>query len=104
MIISDLNLLETVEAADIVGGTSSKNVNLQSSVKQNFDVDIKIDAKKNIKSLIEAKSDVKGNSAITVFDNTALGPQSYVETNVSNFTAAGYGSESSGSLFAAANK
>ncbi|MUG93677.1 hypothetical protein F7734_15115 [Scytonema sp. UIC 10036] len=103
MIISDLNYLETAESANIVGG-SSKYVNLKTSVKQDFDVDIKINAKKDIKSEIDAKTDIKGNSAYTVFENTAFGKNTYVQSDVTNVVIEGYLSESSGTLVAAANR
>jgi hypothetical protein len=103
MIISDLKYLETAETANVIGG-AKKYVDLKTKVKQDFYVDIDIDAKKDIKSDIEAKTDVKGNSAITVYDNTAFGKNTYVESNLVNVVYEGKFSESSGTLIAAANK
>jgi hypothetical protein len=105
MIISDLAYLEVV-TEEVFGGSgvkASKRVNLNTKVNQVFKVNIDIDAKKDIKSDIDSKVDVKGYAAITVFDNTAIGPNTYVESNVSNIAKVGL-SESSGSLFAAVSK
>lgn len=105
MIISDLNYLETVSEAGVSGGAvrgllAGKFVGLKTSVKQDFDTDIDLDIDKNIDIDANADYDVEGNGAITTFDNTALGSDTSVESDVSNFVAQGAGSESTGTLSA----
>jgi hypothetical protein len=106
MIISDLALLETVEANNVVGGSSfSKDVKFNTKVNQKFDVDIMVKAKKDIESKINAKTDVKGYSAVNVYENTAEGNNAYAQSDVTNFVSQTYGlAEASGTLIAAANK
>ncbi len=107
MIISNLDYLESAENADVVGGgavPATKNVDLKTSVNQKFGIDIDVDVDKDVKSIIKSATDVKGNAATTIFDNTALGTNTYVESNLANTVVQGKLSESSGSLFAAANK
>jgi pyruvate/2-oxoacid:ferredoxin oxidoreductase beta subunit len=102
MNIFDLNYLE-VATEEVVGGTGTKDVSLATSVKQKYAADVVIQAKKDIKSMIAAETKVKGNSAINFYENTALGANTYTESNVSNTTIAGKLSESSGLLISAAS-
>jgi len=107
MIISDLNVLEVVEAAEVVGGTSSlfftkdlsayvntyNNFNANSYVKDYFTkyADIKVDSK------------VKGNSSSLAFDNEAIGPNSNTQGTLNQQTIAGVGSSQNGVFVAASN-
>ncbi|MBW4626670.1 MAG: hypothetical protein KME49_14515 [Brasilonema octagenarum HA4186-MV1] len=103
MIISDLNLLETVEGAEIVGGIGlTKNVNLTTGSTQNFNVNIALLANKSITSSLTSTVNAVGNSSINIYDNTASGNNSYTESNVTNTVIAGVGSESAGVLTAGA--
>ncbi|MBW4591415.1 MAG: hypothetical protein KME46_00445 [Brasilonema angustatum HA4187-MV1] len=105
MIISDLNLLETVEGAEVVGGLGlSKNVNLFTGSTQTFSSTINLTALKNISSTVNVATTVTGNQSVNIYDNTAQGNNSYTESNVTNTVIGGAGSESAGTLTAAATR
>ncbi len=101
MIISDLNYLQNAEA-NVVGG-STKNVDLKSSVSQAFNSNSRTNVRNEVDSIIRSATNVSGNAATTNFDNTALGSNTVVTTDVSNVVVEGKLSESSGSLSAATN-
>jgi hypothetical protein len=70
MIISDLNLLETVEAADVVGGiylgsgkyNKKTTLYVDEYLKIKKDVDVKVDVKGN---LATAEAEAKGKDTVT---------------------------------------
>ncbi|WP_414586314.1 hypothetical protein [Scytonema sp. PCC 10023] len=71
MIISDLNHLEVVEGADVVGGYNYRKNDFQVDVNIDKNIDIKEDV--DILKKFKAKVDVKGNSAIAESKADAFG-------------------------------
>lgn len=115
MFISDLNILETVEVSAVVGGTfpiptptgiatGGKLITLTTLINQNYNTGANSSTQSSSGSTITSVTSVVGNGATTNFDNSALGINTTVTTNVSNTTIAGVGSESSGSLSAGATR
>ncbi len=82
MIISDLNYLEVINEAGVVGGTGGITV----------DKDVDID--------FDSSVDITGNLATVTFDVTAIGNNTVAEADISVVATDGL-SEASGSLFAA---
>lgn len=84
MIISDLNLLENVEATDVVGGSGYK-------FKKDIDVNIKY------RSDVRSKVDLKGNVAEATADATAYGKNTF--TSGETFTYVDQGKVSASSSY-----
>ncbi|WP_017651508.1 hypothetical protein [Fortiea contorta] len=105
MIIFDLNTLETVEGSAVIGGTPStvtggKNVNLVTAIKQQYTVNISLIKNAAVNSALNSGVNVSGNASTTVFENTAIGPNTYAQSDVSNTAIIGQLSESAGTLIA----
>jgi hypothetical protein len=61
MIISDLNVLEVVEATEVLGGNRAKTINLR--FKKDLDVNVNVDKDVNVKLKLDGNfADVEGES------------------------------------------
>ncbi|MBW4450460.1 MAG: hypothetical protein KME38_27435 [Spirirestis rafaelensis WJT71-NPBG6] len=86
MIISDLNHLEAVEGADVVGGTYT------TYDKEYIDVEVKFNFNNKFKSYV----DLKGNTASSKGLADAYGKNSKTDVFVQTYTEEGVGSSSIG--------
>jgi hypothetical protein len=102
MFINDLNYLEDV-AVNVTGGLG-KTVSLNTGVNQTFNVDIDITKSVSVTSSISSRPTISGNVALTVFDASAIGTNSFTQSDVTATAIAGTLSESSGTLMAAASR
>ncbi|BAZ40661.1 hypothetical protein NIES4101_66220 [Calothrix sp. NIES-4101] len=89
MIISDLNLLETVEASAVIGGGG---VNFKSKIE--FDKNVKIKQDFKIKSKLDSDVDVDGNYAGADATADAFGKDTFSYTITGAQVNAGKSSES----------
>jgi hypothetical protein len=106
MIISELNYLEVVTEAEVVGGSVwNFKKNLESNVKTNVSFKSTSEVKDIFvkQAYIDVYSDVYGNSSSLSFDNEAQGYNSNTQGTFSQLTVAGQGSAQSGTFVSAAN-
>ena len=89
MNISDLNHLEVVEDANVVGGTSYGYTTYDNEY---INVDVNFDFFNKFKSLV----DLDGNTASSKSVADAFGPYTKTDTYNQTKTVAGYGSSSVG--------
>ncbi|KKD35844.1 hypothetical protein [Limnoraphis robusta] len=90
MLINDLSYCEVVEE-NVVGGAGFvfKNVNLNTSIDQDFDFNADIDADKKINSDVVSKVKVEGNSAFVLGEATAFGNNTFTQIEGSTTTTDG---------------
>jgi hypothetical protein len=104
MIISDLNYLEVINEAQVVGagGGITVNKDVDIDVNTSLDTDVDIDINKDLDADLNFNSsvDITGNLATVTFDVTAIGNNTASEADISVVATDGL-SEVSGSLFAA---
>ncbi|MGM3305984.1 hypothetical protein ACSQ6I_08385 [Anabaena sp. WFMT] len=110
MIISDLNVLEVVEAAEVVGGLIflPNTYNFTKNVNATFNNNYAITGSSNVTDIFSktgtyaVTSTVTGNSASVSFDNEAVGNASNTQVSVSQLVKAGQSSNQSGIIVASA--
>ena len=104
MIISDLNYLEVINEAQVVGGTGGisvdKDVDIDVDTDLSFDTDINLDKDVNVDFDLDSNVSISGNAANLTFDVTAIGGNTLAEGDVSVVVTDGL-SEVSGALIAA---
>ncbi|MEA5572993.1 hypothetical protein [Calothrix sp. UHCC 0171] len=75
MIISDLNLLETVEATNVVGGKGF-DIDAKAKFKKDVDTNVKSKIDSEVKSIVK----IVGNAAIANAGADANGKNTFTET------------------------
>ncbi|BAZ05407.1 hypothetical protein NIES3974_20550 [Calothrix sp. NIES-3974] len=112
MIISDLSVLEVVEAAEVLGGTFvrptpgfryDKNINANVNTTTSFTSNVNVQDVFKKDANIKVVSDVKGNSSTFAFDNEAAGKNTNTQGTLNQLTIAGEYSGQNGLFVSAAN-
>lgn len=112
MIISDLNVLEVVEAAEVVGGSFARptpSLKFDKDIKANVNTNTNFTSTVNVKDFflkaayIDVDSKVKGNSSTFAFDNEAAGKDTNTQGTLNQLTIAGQYSGQNGVFVSAAN-
>jgi hypothetical protein len=100
MIINDINYLEATNEEVFGGIHVSKDVNIEVDVALDFSADVDIDVNKDYDVDLNSTVKISGNFASALFDVTAIGNNSFAESDVA-VTVTGGLSEISGLLTAA---
>ncbi|AFY52983.1 hypothetical protein Riv7116_0379 [Rivularia sp. PCC 7116] len=100
MIINDINYLEATNEEVFGGLHINKDVNIDVELDLDFDADVDIDVNKDIDVNLDSDVMISGNFASALFDVTAIGNNSFAESDVA-VTVTGGLSEISGLLTAA---
>jgi hypothetical protein len=107
MVISDLNVLEVVEATEVVGGTSNlffqKDLISYVNTYNNFYANSYVNDYFKKYADIYVDSKVKGNSSSFAVDNEAIGFNSNTQGTLNQQTIAGVGSSQNAVFVAASN-
>ena len=100
MIINDINYLEATNE-EVVGGIhNNKDVMIDVDLDLDFGADVDIDVNKDVDVKLDSDVDISGNFASALFDVTAIGNNSFAESDVA-VTVTGNLAEVSGLLTAA---
>ncbi len=100
MIINDINYLEATNEEVFGGIHVSKDVNIDVSLDLDFSANVDIDVDKDYDVKLDSTVTISGNFASALFDVTAIGNNSFAESDVA-VTVTGGLSEISGLLTAA---
>ena len=100
MIINDINYLEATNEEVFGGLHINKDVNIDVEFDLDFDADVDIDVNKDIDADLKSNVNISGNFASALFDVTAIGNNSFAESDVA-VTVTGGLSEISGLMTAA---